>query len=198
MPNPGDAGSSLGAIAAHVRRHLNWRNPYLEYNIERRLDVGAAGEALERGAVIGVANGRAEFGPRTLGNRSMFSDPRGNLVKDQIKRRETFRPFAPIVMAEMAHEYFLMPVESSPYMQFVAKGRDPARFPAITHYDGTARVQTLERSQNPAIYELLECCFARTGCPMLVNTSLNIKGEPLVNTWADAQRFSDLHSVRVF
>jgi len=201
MPSPGDAGSSIGAVAAYTRRHLAWVHPYLGYNIDRPFDIDGAIAALEAGEVIGIANGRAEFGPRALGNRSLMTDPRGPHAKDRvnrIKQRERFRPFAPIVMAEHAHLHFDMPLRTSPYMQFVAPVRDPESFPAITHFDGTARVQTLTWRQNPTIYGLLERFHARTGCPMLLNTSLNIKGEPIVNTWADAERFASLWQVRVF
>jgi carbamoyltransferase len=201
MPNPGDAGSSVGAVAAYLRRHLDWVHPYLGHDIDRPFDVTGAVIALKRGEVIGVANGRAEFGPRALGNRSLIADPRGPFTKDRvnrIKKREPFRPFAPMIMAEYTHEYFDLPVRTSPYMQFVGKVRQPGLFPAICHCDATARVQTLTRDQNPTIYGLLEAFCAETGCPMLLNTSLNVKGEPLVNTWADAQRFVTHSGVRVF
>jgi carbamoyltransferase len=153
------------------------------------------------GEVIGIATGRAEFGPRALGNRSLISDPRGSEVKDRvnnIKKRELFRPFAPAIMEEHIDTYFDLPVRTSPYMQFVARVRDPSSFPAVTHVDCTARVQTVSRAQNPTFYSLLERFYHQTGCPMLLNTSLNIKGEPLVNTWQDAQRFSAIHNVNVF
>jgi carbamoyltransferase len=201
MPNPGDAGSSLGAVAAHTRRPLQWVHPYLGHDIDRPLAVDAVVAALRAGEVVGVANGRAEFGPRALGNRSLLADPRGPLTKDRvnrIKQREPFRPFAPMVMAEYAGDQFDMPVRTSPYMQFVARVKRPDLFPAICHRDGTARVQTLTREQNPTIYQVLHQFHAETGCPMLLNTSLNIKGEPLVNTWEDAERFSRHHGVRVF
>src|SRR6185312_9402352 len=86
MPNPGDAGSSVGAIAAHARRHLRWAHPYLGHDIDRELDINGAVSALKAGEVIGVANGRAEFGPRALGNRSLLADPRGPLAKDRVNR----------------------------------------------------------------------------------------------------------------
>jgi carbamoyltransferase len=200
-PDPGDAGSCIGAIAALLRRHLVWPSPYIGHNIDRRLDVDAAINALVRGDVIGVANGRAEFGPRALGNRSLLTDPRSSTARDRvnaIKGRELFRPFAPVIMAQYASSYFEMPVHSSPYMQFVARIRDPDRFPAVSHQDGTARVQTLSQKDNPTFYSLLERFYSETGCPMLLNTSLNIKGEPLVNTWADAIRFQTIHDVQIF
>lgn len=201
MPNPGDSGSSIGAVAAYTRRHLNWVNPYLGHNINRPFDMTGAITALKAGEVVGIANGRAEFGPRALGNRSLLADPRSPLTKDRvnrIKKRDPFRPFAPIIMAEHAHEYFDMPVRSSPYMQFVGTVRHPEYFPAISHCDNTARVQTLTHDQNPILHRLLERFCMETACPMLLNTSLNIKGEPLVNTWEDAERFAKCSCVKIF
>jgi carbamoyltransferase len=201
MPNPGDAGSSIGAVAAYQRQQLNWRSAYLGHDIARPFDRQGCLEALLAGEVVGVANGRAEFGPRALGNRSLLTDPRGPATKDRvnrIKKREPFRPFAPIILEQFANDYFEMPVATSPYMQFVAPVRRPDLFPAISHYDNTARVQTLTEDQNPMFYGLLMDWYKATGCPMLLNTSLNIKGEPLVNTWDDALRFQALHGVRMF
>lgn len=201
MPNPGDAGSSLGAIAAHMSDRLNWNGPYLGHNIDRTLDIESVVLSLQLGDVVGIANGRAEFGPRALGNRSLIADPRGHAMKDKvnnIKHRELFRPFAPVILEEFAWEYFDMPVKQTPYMQFVAKVRRPELYPAITHYDGTARVQTLSKDQNPVFHALLTRWFEKTGCPMLLNTSLNIKGYPLVNTWQDALKFQSQYGVEVF
>lgn len=201
MPNPGDGGSSLGAVAAYTREHLKWKGPYLGHDIPRRLDVQSAVTRLAQGEVIAVANGRAEFGPRALGNRSILADPRRPDTKvriDRIKRREPFRPYAPAVMAEHADRYFQLPVKRSPYMQFVAPVRDPDAFPAITHRDKTARVQTVTRNENPNLYSILEGFWKETGCPLLLNTSMNVRGEPLVNSWADAVRFSEASAVRVF
>lgn len=201
MPNPGDSGSSLGAVAAFERRHLNWVHPYLGENIDRPLPHADVVAALSNGEVVGIANGRAEFGPRALGNRSLMADPRGRETKDRvnrIKKREPFRPFAPVIMAEFAGAYFDMPVAESPYMQFVAPVKRPDLFPAIAHFDNTARLQTVSRVQNPVLYDLLACFHDKTGCPLLLNTSLNIKGEPLVNVWEDAQRFQAKHGVKIF
>jgi carbamoyltransferase len=200
MPNPGDAGSSIGAVAAYTRRGIDFNTPYLGYDINRPLDVSSVVDCLLDGEIVGIANGRAEFGPRALGNRSLICDPRGD-AKDRvnaIKKREPFRPFAPIIIEHLAEQYFDMPVGVSPYMQYVAKVKDPDKFPAITHFDGTARVQTLRREQNPKFYSLLEAWYSKTGCPMLLNTSLNIKGQPLVNTWDDALEFSMQYGVKVF
>lgn len=201
MPNPGDAGSAIGAVAAYTQRHLNWSTPYLGTDIKQALDINTAVEALQNGEVIAVANGRAEFGPRALGNRSLLCDPRGPNAKDRmnaIKKREPFRPFAPAVLAEDADTYFDMPIAESPYMQFVARCRVPDLLPGICHIDNSSRVQTVTEQNNPEFRALLETWYAVSGCPILMNTSLNIKGEPLVNTWADAMQFQDLHGIKVF
>jgi carbamoyltransferase len=201
FPNPGDAGSSLGAAAAFVGQQLRWDGPYLGASIDRPYQRDQILDRLTDGDVVGIANGRAEFGPRALGNRSLLCDPRGPDVKEKINRikgREPFRPFAPAVLAEHADRYFDLPVPQSPYMQFVAPCRRPDLFPAITHVDGTSRVQTVTHSDNPNLHSLLAGFFERTGCPMLLNTSLNIKGEPLVNSWDDAVNFSDVTGVSVF
>ena len=201
MPNPGDGGNSLGAAATVWGDKVKWRGPYLGTRIAGRLDLEAALDALLRGDIIGIANGRAEFGPRALGNRSLVCDPRGKNTKDRvnaIKKRDPFRPFAPMVLAEHAERYFDMPVARSPYMQFTAPCKEPGRFPAICHVDGSSRVQTLTAQDNPTIHALLSGFFERTGCPMLLNTSLNIKGEPLVDTWDDATRFAAAAGVAVY
>ena len=201
MPNPGDAGSSLGAILAHTKIKAAWHNPYLGTNISQPFKIGAAVDALCNGDIIGVAQGRAEFGPRALGNRSILADPRGDTIKDRvndIKKRQRFRPFAPIVLEHLADKYFDMPVNTSPYMQFTAACLRSDLFPAICHVDGSSRVQTLNREQNPLMYELLNQFYKKTGCPILLNTSLNIKGEPLVDSWEDALRFQSKYNVKIF
>lgn len=201
MPNPGDAGSSLGCIAAYIGKQLNWTTPYLGTNIDTTLDINEVVTAIEEDKIIGIANGRAEFGPRSLGNRSLIADPRGTTIKEavnNIKKRQQFRPFAPIILDSMAHLYFDMPVKTSPYMQFTAKCLYPEKFPAICHVDNSSRVQTLTYDQNPVFYSILEEFYKRTGCPMLLNTSLNIKGEPLVDTWEDAIMFQKKYNVKIF
>jgi len=202
MPNPGDAGSSLGAAALQYGRRLNWRNAYLGHCIPGPYPVTPILDALLSDGICGVASGRAEFGPRALGNRSLLADPRGPDIKDrvnEIKRRQKFRPFAPVILEEMADQYFIFRNgwHNSRYMQSVAQCRYPNRFPAICHYDGTSRVQTVPRDGS-GIRELLEKWFMLTDCPMLLNTSLNIKGEPMVNNREDADRFESKYHVRVF
>jgi len=201
FPNPGDAGSSVGAVAAVRGGRLRWEGPYLGTEIAGEYPVEALVKELASNGIAAVASGRAEFGPRALGNRSLLADPRPLDMKDRVnvvKGREPFRPFAPIVRAERAHELFDMPVKTSPYMQFVAPCRFPDEYPSITHLDGTSRVQTVARDEHPDLYRLLEAWEAETGCPLLLNTSLNVKGEPLVNTRDDAARFQAANGVRVY
>jgi carbamoyltransferase len=201
MPNPGDAGSSLGAAAMAVGRRLVWKDAFLGYDIGGPYPTKSIISELTTNKICGVASGRAEFGPRALGNRSLLADPRGPEIKDtvnEIKRRQKFRPFAPVILEELVHEYFDMPVgwDRSPYMQTVARCKHPDLFPAIVHVDGTSRVQTVP-NDGSGIRQLLEQWFTWTGCPMLLNTSLNIRGEPMVNDRADADRFEQLYGVKV-
>ena len=148
-----------------------------------------------------MASGRAEFGPRALGNRTLMADPRGDEIKDKvnkIKKRQEFRPFAPAVLEEHAHEIFDMPVRKSQYMQFVAKCKYPEKYPAICHIDNTSRVQTVCKDDNPNFYNLINEFYKKTGCPMVLNTSLNIKGQPIVNTHHDSVEFEKKYGVKVF
>lgn len=201
MPNPGDAGSSLGAALAHQKTFVEWRGPYLGTEIKREVDLEAVVQALLDGQIIGVANGKAEFGPRALGNRSLLADPRRPGMKDQvnaIKHRQKFRPFAPAILEEDADQYFTLPLAHTPYMQFVAPCKKPEELPAVCHVDGTSRVQTVAPSNPTVLRRILERWKQKSGCPALLNTSLNIRGQPLVNTWADAQEFQKHYGVQVF
>ena len=202
MPCPGDAGSSLGAAALAYGKRLHWRNAYLGHNIPGPYPVTDLVRSLLDTGIVGVANGPSEFGPRSLGNRSLLADPRGSEIKDrvnEIKRRQKFRPFAPVVLAEVAGDYFDMPSgwHTHDYMQSVARCRQPDAFPAVCHVDGTSRVQTVSKDGS-GIRQLLETWYAKTGCPMLLNTSLNIRGEPMVNDRADADRFETRYNVKVY
>jgi carbamoyltransferase len=201
VPNPGDCGSSLGAAALGYGKKLNWQNAYLGHLITGKYPTNRVIDELINNKIVGVASGRAEFGPRALGNRSLLADPRGNEIKDkvnEIKRRQKFRPFAPIILEEHVHKYFDMPRNwsDSRYMQVIATCRHPDLFPAIVHADGTSRVQTVP-NDGSGIRELLEKWYVLTECPMLLNTSLNIRGEPMVNDRFDADRFEMLYNVKV-
>jgi len=201
MPCPGDAGSSLGAAALALGRRINWHSAYLGHDIPGPYPVNGILDRLLTDKIVGVASGRAEFGPRALGNRSLLADPRGSEIKEKvnaIKRRQQFRPFAPVILEELADTYFDMPHgwSTSRYMQSVARCRVPELFPAIVHVDNTSRVQTVPKDGS-GLRELLEKWYVMTGCPMLLNTSLNIRGEPMVNDRADADRFEQLYGVQV-
>ena len=170
-------------------------------------------EILDQGNVIGRMQGRMEFGPRALGSRSIIGDPRNvkmqSVMNLKIKYRESFRPFAPIVSAERVSDYFVHEGKS-PYMLIVAPVREDIRLPmteeekqlfgieklnvprsqlpAITHVDYSARIQTVHKETNPSLWGLLQAFDRRTGCAVLVNTSFNVRGEPIVNTPEDAYR----------
>jgi len=198
MPNPGDAGSAIGCVLAHKKLEMKMDHAYLGYNIEGDYPVEETISELKKTGIVGVANGRAEFGPRAFGNRSLLADPRGEDIKrrvNDIKKRQQFRPFAPVVLAEHASEHFQGRYNN--YMQFTARCKNPDLYPAITHANGTSRVQTVPRDGS-GIRRLLEAWYEATGCPMLLNTSLNIKGKPIVNNLTDAQEFAIMYNIKVF
>ena len=201
MPNPGDAGNSLGAACLGYGKRVNWTNAFLGHDISGDYPTNRIIDHLVTDKIVGVASGRSEFGPRALGHRSLLADPRGQEIKDkvnEIKRRQKFRPFAPVILEEYADTYFDMPhgFDNSRYMQVIARCRVPDLFPAIVHHDGTSRVQTVPKDGS-GIRELLEKWYVLTGCPMLLNTSLNIRGEPMVNDRKDADRFELMYNVKV-
>jgi carbamoyltransferase len=146
-------------------------------------------ELLAGGALVGWYDGRSEFGPRALGHRSILTAPFPADIRDRLNRlvkfREWFRPFAPVTPAERAAEYFDI-TQASPYMLLVAGVRRPEEVPGVTHVDGTARLQTLERAVNPRLHAVLEAFAARTGVPVLLNTSFNVAGQPIIETPEEA------------
>ncbi len=219
QPAAGDSGGALGtafhiynSVLGNERRfrmdHAFWGPSFSEEEIRTALDKTQADyeriddeeELLERsarmiaeGKVIGWFQGRLEFGPRALGARSLLADPRHNKMKDvinaKVKFREAFRPFAPAVLKEHAHEYFEMPAGlDAPYMLLVPKVREDKRsmIPAVTHEDGTGRVQTVTEEQHGRYYRLIKRFGELTGVPVVINTSFNVRGEPIVCTPADA------------
>jgi carbamoyltransferase len=199
MPNPGDAGSSLGAASLAYGKHLSWEGPYLGYDLGGEYPVNDALAEIMKNGVAPVVNGRAEYGPRALGNRSILADPRDPNIKDKvnkIKKRELFRPFAPVVMEEYAHLWFDLPAPS-PYMQYTVKCRRPDEIPAVVHKNGTSRVQTVTAKQHPGLYQLLKEFYRRTGVPVLLNTSLNIKGQPLLNDEHDIIKWEKTYNQKV-
>jgi len=157
--------------------------PYQKYERQELLERTA--KLISEQNVVGWYQGRVEWGPRALGNRSILADPRNAKMKDilneKIKHRESFRPFAPSILEEHASEYFELDVPS-PYMLLVAKVKKPKEIPAVTHVDGTGRLQTVSRKANQLYYDLINEFYKLTGTPVIINTSMNVKGEPIVNT----------------
>ena len=242
QPAAGDAGGALGAALAfnHIvlghkkvtKKKDNMRGAYLgpNYTIDQvKNDLDTLGavyekhseeklmvktiEALNEGKAIGWMQGRMEFGPRALGNRSILADPRCPLIQKQlnlkVKFRESFRPFAPSILSEDLNDWFNLEKES-PYMLFVADIKDNKKIemspeeqdlfgidklnikrssvPAITHVDYSARIQTVHKETNPKFHRLISLFKNKTGCPLLVNTSFNVRGEPIVCSPEDAFR----------
>jgi carbamoyltransferase len=241
QPAAGDAGGALGAalVGYHMQldqpRRVNgdaMQGAYLgpefsQREIEEQLTrcgarfelledsalIGTCGEDLAQGKAVGWFQGRMEFGPRSLGNRSILGDPRSptmqKMLNLKIKYRESFRPFAPSVLRERVSEWFEMDCDS-PYMLLVADvvksrrremtaeekqlfGIDKlnvprSEIPAVTHVDYSARIQTVHQGTNPRYYALLSAFERKTGCPVIVNTSFNVRGEPIVCTPEDAFR----------
>lgn len=242
QPAAGDAGGALGAALAYEHLYRGRPRPHLgrsdgmsgallgpEYPdaaiqtwldsvgaVYRRLDraelLKRAAQAIADGKVIGWVQGRMEYGPRALGNRSILGDPRNREMQSRmnlkVKFRESFRPFAPAVLAERAQEWFDLRAPDSPYMLLTAPVRAERRLPvhteglrgldllklprsqipAVTHVDFSARVQTVHRDTNPLFHDLLQEFESLTGCPVVVNTSFNVRGEPIVCTPQDALR----------
>jgi carbamoyltransferase len=169
--------------------------PYRRFDDEDKL-LGHVVDRLQGGKVIGWFQGRFEWGPRALGHRSILADPRRGDMKDivnvKIKFREPFRPFAPSVLAERTEDYFMLSDAGRHYpgrfMLYVVDVREDKRhiLPAITHVDGTGRLQTVHREVSPRYYHLIDTFGQATGVPVLLNTSFNLRGEPIVNTPQEA------------
>jgi carbamoyltransferase len=215
QPAAGDAGSALGAalfvehqVLGKPRKfrmdHAYWGPRYSDEEVRGYLDERrvpyrtlARDEMIrevarlldEEQAVVGWFQGRLEWGPRSLGSRSIIADARNpenwKRVNLKIKYRESFRPFAPAVLAEKTSEWFDIDRES-PYMLLVCQVREGRSIPAVTHVDGSARIQTVRREQHAEFYDLMREFDRRTDCPVLINTSFNVRGEPIVCTPDDA------------
>jgi carbamoyltransferase len=199
MPNPGDAGSSLGAAAALYGKHIEWNNPYLGHDLGGDYPVQKIIDGILKDGIVAVATGRAEYGPRALGNRSILADPRDPNIKDKvnkIKQRELFRPFAPVIMEECASKWFDMDF-NSPYMQYTVKCLQPDLIPSVVHADGTSRVQTVNRNQHRGLWRVLNKFYLKTGVPVLLNTSLNIKGQPLLNDLSDIKKWESMYNTEI-
>jgi carbamoyltransferase len=197
---PADSGSSLGCAARTWAQetggtHLKW-SPYMGTNIDREINPKEVVDHLMKYQHCGVANGRAEFGPRALGNRSLIADVRFD-VKDtvnEIKRRQKYRPFAPAILEEYADQYFEGPMNE--YMQYTSKALHD--YKSVTHVDGTARVQIVRKDCQSVFRKIIEEYYERTGVPMLLNTSLNVRGRPMVDDLNDAKIWESTYNVKVF
>jgi carbamoyltransferase len=216
QPGAGDAGGAIGAAfyvwhqllnkpREFVMNHAYWGPEYdlkdikvalaknklelNEYEENELLEIVC--EKIMQGKTVGWFQGRLEFGPRALGNRSILADARNpemvDVLNHRIKHREWFRPFAPIVKEEKANEYFVLK-NMSPFMLLAPKVREDKKavIPAVTHIDGTARVQTVSKIHNPKLWKLLDTFETKTGVPVIINTSFNLKGEPIVCTPEEA------------
>jgi carbamoyltransferase len=153
--------------------------------LEREQLLKNSAKLIAEGNIVGWYQGKMEWGPRALGNRSILADPRDEKMKDvlneKIKHRESFRPFAPSILEDYISEYFDMD-RPSPYMLFVAKVKKPDKIPAVTHIDGTGRLQSVSKEVNPLYYDLINEFYKLTDIPVIINTSMNVMGEPIVNT----------------
>lgn len=194
FPNPGDAGASLGAALHYTKQKINIDNMFLGYDAGNITNINEIVSVLKSDHVVGVINGKAEFGPRALGHRSIFADPRLKNIKsivNDIKGREQFRPFAPVVLKEYAKDYFKIDNRNDyRFMQFTAVCTKPRIIPGAVHTDGSSRIQVVDR-YTPFVYSLLLEWYKQTGCPVLINTSLNIKGKPLINSLEDISEFKN-------
>ena len=167
-----------------IKQFLDTKN--IKYDeLDENTTIETCAKLISEGNVVGWYQGKMEWGPRALGNRSILADPRRKEMKDilneKIKHRESFRPFAPSILEEHCPDYFDMDVPS-PYMLMVAPVKKPDKIPAVTHVDGTGRVQTVSKSSNPIYHKLISRFHELTGIPVIINTSMNVKGEPIVNT----------------
>ncbi len=173
---------------SEIKEFLDSRNVrYQLYNVNQLIKVVA--KLISEKKVVGWYQGKMEWGPRALGNRSILADPRDPHMKyilnEKIKHRESFRPFAPSVLEEYVQDYFDIEIPS-PYMLFVAPVKNSDKIPSVTHVDGTARLQTVSKESNPLYYQLIEEFHKITGIPIIINTSMNVRSEPIVNTPEDA------------
>jgi carbamoyltransferase len=215
QPQDSQSGSLLGPSFSHdeIRGYLDSVGAVYQFHDQDDELIDHIAELIATQNVVGHFSDRAEFGPRALGSRSILGDARSAKMQEtlnrKIKFRESFRPFAPAVLREDVDEYFEMrPDENSPYMLLVASVRETQRrprgtgpalgldelkevrstLPAITHVDYSARVQTIDMQHHPRFYQIIECFKRKTGSPVVINTSFNVRGEPIVNTPEDAFR----------
>jgi carbamoyltransferase len=217
FPACGDDGVAVGSSLYILHQHFgitrqqytNSELAYLGFQYKYQpkskyksldYDVDMVSKSISEGKIICWFQGRSEFGPRALGNRSFISDPRKKEMKDQlnsrVKFREWFRPFAPVILNEHKEEWFKMDFES-PFMLYTVPCKKPQEIPSAVHIDNTSRVQTLRKEDNQAFYELIEKFYEITGVPIVMNTSLNVKGQPIVETPEEAMKLFEESDVDI-
>lgn len=202
FPGCGDDGICVGS-ALYLAHHIfnfpryNYKNKdicYLgdTYTDECEPDYKFLAKQISSGKIVGWFCGGSEYGPRALGHRSILADPRNfhnrEILNFVTKKREWFRPFAPVVLKDKSQEYFDFNTES-PFMLFTAQVKQPKEVPSITHIDNTARMQTIDEETNPNYFRMVNEFYNQTSIPMLINTSLNADGQPILETPDDAQEF---------
>lgn len=189
FPNPGDAGAAFGAAAAVLDKHIHMTHNFWGTNIIRGINPKDAAKHILRHGIAGICNGCGEFGPRALGNRSLLADPRGDVPKKiyEIKNRASYSPLAPVILEECFDEYFEGP--KSQYMSYVCKVKNADHMPMISHIDGSARVQVINSNSPSILRKVLEEWYELTACPILINTSLNFKGKPVINNIDKIEQF---------
>jgi carbamoyltransferase len=214
FPSCGDDGTAAGSALFYIHQYLNFpRQKYTTAELAytgvawydghlkgEPLDLDVIADKLNEDKIICWYDGASENGPRALGHRSFLASPKNNSMKDKInarvKFREWYRPFAPIVLAEKAQDWFVMDFET-PFMLHTVPCKKPFDIPAAVHIDNSARVQTLTKKHNSKLYSLIEKFEERSGIPILINTSLNVKGEPIVESPDDAMNLFNRSDVDV-
>ncbi len=220
QPASGDSGGALGAALAfyylekkskrtiesnaqkgsllgpeYKNEHIKLFLDQIKINYHEIKDANKLNEMISdeliKGSVIGLFQGKMEFGPRALGSRSIIGDARfpnmQSIMNLKIKKRESFRPFAPAVLKEEVTNFFKWnEATPSPYMLFTSQVKNRTLLPAITHVDGSARLQIVDKLIHPRFHQLLKCFFLKSGCPVIINTSFNVRGEPIVNRPSEA------------
>jgi len=198
FPNPGDAGAAFGAAAAYLDKHIPMMHNFWGMNIIGEPNPKEIAKHILKHGIAGIANGRGEYGPRALGNRSLVCDPRGEVPQKvyTIKQRAPYSPLAPAILVEHFDEYFTGP--QSAYMSYVCKTKNSDHMPMISHIDGSARVQVVKPDSPSILRKVLEEWYNLTACPILINTSLNPKGNPVVNIRKAADSFGEKVGIKIY
>lgn len=202
-PNPTNSGTSIGAIAAYLGRKIKFNDLFLGYNIDTTYPKKEILRSLIEDHIALIANGKAEFGSRSLGNRTIIGSPKlGRIVEkiNNIKKRGNFRPFTVSILEEKLREYFEVPdnIESSRYSQYQFKIKTVDKYHGIISDNGYSKVHTVSSEDNPNLYGVLKEFYDRTECPLVLSTGLNLLGRPMINSEIDIDKFEKFHKQHVF